>query len=804
MGDSTPVTRADASPAPLDDSKSASLPAAASRPVPSDPPSQNSWTLSVKVVGPAGPGWSVPAPPADAPDSLANDVANDGTPAFRIAVRPEDGVTSVRLEIERATGLAPGRQRLIFRGALLPEHAGEDRTALRDVSGLGDGMTVHLVPRQETRGASGPAAPVTSGGGDSASPGSDGDPSDLVLSIDDILGALSIPMLASGGVAGPGTSGGGIVVVGGADGIAQAISLGGDGAPVRPSVRVPVRMERGMRMSAVPARAASARPSPVVVPAPSSSSSPAGPEAPADGRGRRLLRILRGNRSSSPPDEPASPAAQGLSGRLMSASSALRRMGGGMAGADPRILERPPSPSPAGRPPSLDALRSAFAAAAGNAEGGLAEAVAAAAAAPGGRGGVPEGMSITMTGPAGPTGPVPVPMPMPILPPRSASGGRGGGPRPFSAGGEHSLEHIRQGLLSIQTILGEVAVAQAAGQAAGLTPVAEGAGLDGESKVEDPDAAAARALSPVPAQANGVRRRYYRGQWVDCRDTVNQWLEATVADVVTPEQVIYPASDPRPTGRAVRQLSTSESFRADARDPTVAANDLTGRRRLLFRTGSDGASRLDGNIDSVSPEEMMGNADDVDLLLVHYNGWPSRWDEWVRSDSDRVRPFRSRTRHPRITPHSLPTPQSSYYLAPPTHLRDSGEDESADGVAVVLPELVRALASVNEVLNSAVPPQNPDATTGGGVAGTLDADAVRPLAPLFDRVGRLLQDVAPRISSLARSLDASALPAVGDAAPSDPPAVGSRGGERSAEARDFMESAINSTGGRGGPPEPSP
>ena len=35
----------------------------------------------------------------------------------------------------------------------------------------------------------------------------------------------------------------------------------------------------------------------------------------------------------------------------------------------------------------------------------------------------------------------------------------------------------------------------------------------------------------------------------------------------------------------------------------------------------------------------------VQLLLVHYNGWPHRWDEWIRSDSVRIRPFRTRTHH---------------------------------------------------------------------------------------------------------------------------------------------------------------
>ena len=33
-------------------------------------------------------------------------------------------------------------------------------------------------------------------------------------------------------------------------------------------------------------------------------------------------------------------------------------------------------------------------------------------------------------------------------------------------------------------------------------------------------------------------RQWYRGQWVDCRDTVNQWLEATVIDIAHPDDIL--------------------------------------------------------------------------------------------------------------------------------------------------------------------------------------------------------------------------------------------------------------------------
>ena len=36
---------------------------------------------------------------------------------------------------------------------------------------------------------------------------------------------------------------------------------------------------------------------------------------------------------------------------------------------------------------------------------------------------------------------------------------------------------------------------------------------------------------------------------------------------------------------------------------------------------------------------------DSTQVLVHYNGWPSRWDEWIDVRSPRLSPFRTKTLH---------------------------------------------------------------------------------------------------------------------------------------------------------------
>jgi len=78
-----------------------------------------------------------------------------------------------------------------------------------------------------------------------------------------------------------------------------------------------------------------------------------------------------------------------------------------------------------------------------------------------------------------------------------------------------SLEPVRQGLLSLHTIL-------------------HGADLVGSGAVLPPSVPPDGPGGAVP----GSRRRFFRGQVLDLLDTVNQWLEATVVDVADPEDVL--------------------------------------------------------------------------------------------------------------------------------------------------------------------------------------------------------------------------------------------------------------------------
>lgn len=150
-----------------------------------------------------------------------------------------------------------------------------------------------------------------------------------------------------------------------------------------------------------------------------------------------------------------------------------------------------------------------------------------------------------------------------------------------------SMEPVRQGLMTLHTLL--------------------------------PHSELYRENSLSPLEAN---REWFRGQWLDCRDTVNQWLEATVVEILRPEDILpglLPQS--KPDNEIRRRLPTIDN------DPAISANDLEGRRRLLLEPCSPGdPEELNGDLVGYRPR---ANNNGVQLLLIHYNGWPRRWDEWM-------------------------------------------------------------------------------------------------------------------------------------------------------------------------------
>mmetsp|Transcript_43310 Transcript_43310/g.104685 ORF Transcript_43310/g.104685 Transcript_43310/m.104685 type:complete len:628 (-) Transcript_43310:314-2197(-) len=263
----------------------------------------------------------------------------------------------------------------------------------------------------------------------------------------------------------------------------------------------------------------------------------------------------------------------------------------------------------------------------------------------------------------------------------------------------------------------------------------------------------------TPLEAN---REWFRGQWIDCRDTVNQWLEATVVEIMSPDDILPPRDDQQESSSIQETLPRHQRLPHVANDPAVSAADLEGRRRLLLEPcDSNDSDAEDG---SIAGFRRRSNNDGVQLLLIHYNGWPHRWDEWIRSDSERIRPFRTRTRHPNVSSTASPTPQSVFNDAPSTNIRSVEEE---DDRAHLLPELTRAVSVINDLLNQVATSEAARTRPGEGhddlpwVAAAQPQNTSNPnynrrqlqnLAPLLDRLGRTLTDAAPHVAALADSL----------------------------------------------------
>ena len=413
-----------------------------------------------------------------------------------------------------------------------------------------------------------------------------------------------------------------------------------------------------------------------------------------------------------------------------------------------------------------------------------------------------------------------------------------------------SMEPVRQGLMTLHTLLGNAEL--------GLTNhqqqqrimqhemLQEEEEEDGEEKGEEDLSANSFGEQQQQHEHNdhfhhplNSHRQWYRGQWLDVLDTVNQWLEATIVDIVLPSDLLgnYAVSrsssgNDSSSGRRRRHMYNNINSSQQQHSPVeavVSGNDLEGRRRLLLepRTASDDVDGDDflnnNNATSMGIYDLLNEGyrprndnDGVQLLLIHYNGWPHRWDEWIRSDSPRIRPFRTRTRHRIMSTHASPTPQGVFQAAPSTFIRDESEEVER---ALLLPELQRVMMSVNDVLSSVLPPpeggegwrmtssyslendssaraidsshlpwrqtnhgseyfqstsavvddedDDIDCTSDDGYYNTsassslrqrpdprnqLNAVQLRQLAPLIDRLGRTLTDAAPHIAALADAL----------------------------------------------------
>ncbi|KAF1326225.1 Ubiquitin family protein, partial [Globisporangium splendens] len=272
-----------------------------------------------------------------------------------------------------------------------------------------------------------------------------------------------------------------------------------------------------------------------------------------------------------------------------------------------------------------------------------------------------------------------------------------------------NLDHILQGMMTLRTVLSTVAIPPESEVRHDETVdehVERQSSSDENDDLElnEPDAVETRSQqqrtggatlgSSDSSRARRGRRRFFVGQWLDVKDTVNQWLECTVLDI-------------------------SE-----------------------------------------------------DKVLVHYHGWPSRWDEWIDFDSTRIAAFRTRTLHTLNAQQMSPVPTTRLPNAPSVGSQDVRE--MVVGVRDLMREIVphiERFAELCEDQQSRLLQDRPRRQEGFNDGGFFDSIALqqsesesRPtstrddevsemahlVAPLFDRFGRLLTDSARCVEPLLR------------------------------------------------------
>jgi Ubiquitin family len=288
---------------------------------------------------------------------------------------------------------------------------------------------------------------------------------------------------------------------------------------------------------------------------------------------------------------------------------------------------------------------------------------------------------------------------------------------------------------------------------------------------------AQQAMSSSSSSPLDVPRQWYVGQWIDVRDTVNQWLEATIVSIVLPSEILPPSV-------ATTHEATPTRPSPLQHEPVVKATDLDGRIRLLIEPSSE-----DDNVEGIPAGHRLRSNQHVQLLLIHYNGWPHKWDEWIRSDSERIRPFRVRTRHGASSTLSSPTLVSPWADAPTTRVTaaaSTADDttESADERRAVLHELGRVAAQVQELCTLVTTTTPLDSSSSRDLPWSRPVEPAvatyqqwQAVAPLLDRLGRAMVDAAPHALALAQTMQ--------EQAKVQPPAA--------APVEDAVESARNGT-----------
>ncbi|TDH73805.1 hypothetical protein CCR75_007804 [Bremia lactucae] len=232
-------------------------------------------------------------------------------------------------------------------------------------------------------------------------------------------------------------------------------------------------------------------------------------------------------------------------------------------------------------------------------------------------------------------------------------------------------------------------------------------------------------------------------------------LEPLTQGILTMRTVMSTAAVEQPVQREQQQDErVGENLQAEVEpeNPTIIQR---GPRRFFVGQWLD----IQDTVNQWLESTVMNVADGK--ILVHYHGWPTRWDEWIDADSDRIAAFRTRTLHVQNSRQMSPIPSTRVPSAPRV-----GDNDVRQLVMDVRNLMHDMMPHIDRLAALCEADYNYHRQSGAGVdntetglvseatsLGTRESEVsevAHLVAPLFDRFGRLLMDSAGCLDPLLR------------------------------------------------------
>lgn len=374
-----------------------------------------------------------------------------------------------------------------------------------------------------------------------------------------------------------------------------------------------------------------------------------------------------------------------------------------------------------------------------------------------------------------------------------------------------SLEHVRQGLMTMYSLLSGMQAP---------TAMVQGSAGEGSGQTASMTRGRARALQTderslaLEMGHAGERRRWYPGQYVDVKG-MDRMSRVLLGSLLESMMVRRGKRSPVTRTQPINRLRVSLTCAHSSMVADVAGRNCRSSNIAYFKISSR-PSRLPCPADTVHQwleAQVLSVDEERRTCRVTYLGWPRRWDETLSWSSPRIAPFRTRTTHNLQAPFLSPTPLAAPRLPLPVRGRDD--------LRRVLPEVLLMLRRLEAYFVPLVENMEEEAVAegldeeeqkegeeekneegsggveGGGNLSPWRAEQLREerlqgsrgnrrsrkghqqlersraarrrqavvlardTAPLLDRFGRLLADLAPHVATLWETAEETSVPVDG-------------------------------------------